>query len=262
VGKKVQFWEDYFLDSERQLHIFVKIMKILIMCGGRGKRLGKFTADIPKPLIKITPQQTVLEVKIREYLRQGFQEFILCIGYKGELIRKEVATFAVDAQFTFSDAGPDAGILERLYAARDLFTDQVIMTYGDTFTDIELDQFIHAHQQSDNEATIVAGPIENPFGLVEFNRDNKVTYFKEKPVLNYYIGYAIINTSAFDLIPPKIITMPDGQGLVTFYKILIALNKLGVYYHPGIQVTFNTPEELVEARDKMIRFYTTSEATT
>ena len=73
-------------------------MKILIMCGGRGKRLGKVTADIPKPLIKITPQQTVLEVKIREYIRQGFQEFILCIGYKGELIRKEVATFAVDAQ--------------------------------------------------------------------------------------------------------------------------------------------------------------------
>jgi NDP-sugar pyrophosphorylase family protein len=238
------------------------MMKILIMCGGRGKRLGKVTADTPKPLIKITPHQTVLEVKIREYIRQGFKEFILCLGYKGELIRQEISKLAVDAQFVFSDAGPDAGILERLYVARDLFTDQVIMTYGDTYTDIELDRFIVAHQQSDNEATIVVGPIENPLGLVEFNRDNKVTYFKEKPVLNYYIGYAMINTSAFDLIPPKIVTMPDGQGLVTFFKILIALNKLGVYYHPGIQVTFNTPEELDEARDKMIRFYTNSEAHT
>lgn len=239
--------------------MLVNDMKILIMCGGRGKRLGKVTADLPKPLIKITHDHTVLEVKIREYLRQGFQAFILCIGYKGELIRQEIAQLALDAQFTFSDAGPDAGILARLAAARDLFTEQVIMTYGDTYTDIDLDRLIAAHQQRDNEATIVAGPIENPFGLVEFNHENKVTYFKEKPVLNYYIGYAIINKSAFDLIPPKIITMPDGQGLVTFYKILIALNKLGVYYHPGIQVTFNTPEELADARDKMIRFYSTSE---
>jgi NDP-sugar pyrophosphorylase family protein len=235
-------------------------MKILIMCGGRGKRLGKFTEDIPKPLLKITHDQTVLEVKIREYLRQGFHEFIICLGYKGALIRQEIAKFGIDARFEFSDAGVDAGILQRLALARDLFTERVMMTYGDTFTDIELERFIATHQQSDNEATIVAGPIENPFGLVEFNHDNKVTYFKEKPVLNYYIGYAIINKSAFDLIPPKVIMMPDGQGLVTFYKILIALNKLGVYYHPGMQVTFNTPEELLDARDKMIRFYSTSEA--
>ena len=77
--------------------------------------------------------------------------------------------------------------------------------------------------------------------------------------MNYYIGYAIINKSAFDLIPPKIISMPDGEGLITFYKILMALRKLGVYNHSGLQITFNTKEELKEAEEKLIRFYTTLE---
>jgi glucose-1-phosphate cytidylyltransferase len=235
------------------------MMKIVIMCGGRGKRLGMFTESIPKPLIKITEHQTILEIKIQQYLQQGFNELILCVGYKGELIQKTVAEFDTNAAIEFSNAGLDAGILQRLYVARDLFTDQAIMTYGDTFTDLDLKQFIDIHQNSDNEATIVVAPIENPFGLVEFDANNKVTSFKEKPILNYYIGYAIINKSAFDLIPPKIIDMPDGQGLVTFYKILLAMDKLGVYYHSGLQVTFNTLEELDEAKDKMARFYTTRE---
>lgn len=233
-------------------------MKILIMCGGRGKRLGKFTETMPKPLVKIT-DKSLLEFKLEEYLRQGFREFIFCIGYKGDAIRRTVMRFSDVARMEFSDAGIGAGMLERLYVARNLFHDQVLMTYGDTFTDIELEQFCKIHQTNDNDVTIVVAPIENPFGLVEFDRNYKVTYFKEKPILNYYIGYAIINKSAFDFISEKVITMPDGEGLVTFYKILMAMNKLGVYYHSGLQVTFNTPEELVEAKNKIIRFYTTNE---
>jgi glucose-1-phosphate cytidylyltransferase len=234
-------------------------MKIIIMCGGKGRRLGKLTKMTPKPLIKVT-NKTILELKINHYIQKGFKEFILCIGYKGELIRKTVSKFDSNIKFEFSDAGVEAGILCRLYTARHLFDKQVIMTYGDTFADLDLNQFINTHRNSDNEATIVVAPIENPFGLVEFNEVNKVTYFHEKPVLDYYIGYAIINKSAFNLIPESIVRMPDGQGLVIFFKILAAMNKLGVYYNSGLQVTFNTPEELEEAKDTIIRFYSNREA--
>ena len=233
-------------------------MKIAIMCGGKGKRLGKLTQTTPKPLIKVTTK-TILELKLNHYYQKGFREFILCIGYKGDLIQKAVSKFDREVKIDFSDAGVEAGILNRLYAARNLFDEQVIMTYGDTFADLDLDQFINIHRNSDNEATIAVAPIENPFGLVEFNDGNKVTSFHEKPVLNYYIGYAIINKSAFDLIPEAVIEMPNGQGLVIFYKILAAMNKLGVNYTSGLQVTFNTPEELDEAKDTIIRFYSNRE---
>jgi len=234
-------------------------MKIAIMCGGKGRRLGKLTKMTPKPLIKVT-NQTILELKLNHYCEKGFKEFILCIGYKGELIRKTVSKFDRDVKIDFSDAGVEAGILSRLYTARHLFDEQVIMTYGDTFADLDLDQFIYTHRSSDNEATIVVAPIENPFGLIEFDKGNKVTSFHEKPVFNYYIGYAIINKSAFNIIPEAVIKMPNGQGLVIFYKILAAMNKLGVYYTSGLQVTFNTPEELYKAKDTIIRFYSNREA--
>ena len=128
-----------------------------------------------------------------------------------------------------------------------------------TFSDIELKRLVECHQQSDNEVTIVVAPIQNPFGLVEFDQDNKVASYQEKPILNYYIGYAIINKSAFDLVPQKIIYLPDGDGLVTFFKILLSMRKLGAYYHSGLQITFNTQKELIVAEENLLRYYTMSE---
>lgn len=228
------------------------------MCGGRGRRLGSLTEMIPKPLVKIR-DKTILQIKIEQYYRQGFKDFIFCIGYKGEMIRKEIASLSLDINPQFSDAGEEAGILERLFTSKDLFDDYVLMTYGDTFTDIDLNDLAKAHMETGNEATIVAAPIQNPFGLVEFDQDNQMTLFDEKPVLKYYIGYAIINKSAFDFVSSKVIQMPDGEGLVTFYKFLMAIKKIGVYYHPGVQITFNTRQELKIAREKINRFYTTAE---
>ena len=233
-------------------------MKILIMCGGRGRRLGELTDQLPKPLLRLN-NQSILEMQIERYFQQGFNRFIVCIGYKGELIKEALKKMSPKVHVDFSDAGENAGILERLYTAKDHFDDQVLMTYGDTFADIELARFIEEHKNRDNEATIVVAPAQNPFGLVEFDGNNKATFFDEKPILKYYIGYAIINKSAFDLIPPKVINMPDGEGLVVFYRILLAMRKLGVFYHPGLQITFNTRKELKEAEEKLVRFYTVPE---
>ena len=228
------------------------------MCGGRGRRLEELTEMTPKPLVTFH-KKNILEIKLEQYTRQGFSKFIFCIGYQGELIKKAVATMPFKFQAEFSDAGTQAGILERLYHCRGLVGDRFLMTYGDTFTNLNLDELIAEHENSSNEATIVVAPIQNPFGLVEFDRNNQVTYFKEKPVLNYYIGYAIINRSAFELIPPKIISLPDGEGLVTFYKILMGMDKLGVFHHSGLQVTFNTQAELKVAEEKLLQFYTARE---
>ena len=234
--------------------LVIQKMKILIMCGGRGQRLGSVTDRIPKPLVKID-DRTILEHKIDQYRSQGFRDFIFCVGYKGELIRNLVEQKS-GIHVEFSDAGEKAGILARLFHAKPLFDNRIMMTYGDTFTDLQLNDLYATHQKSCNEATIVVGPIRNPFGLVEFNDENKITYFKEKPILNYYIGYAIINKSALDLVPQKVIDMPDGKGLVTFFTILMGMELLGGYFHSGLQITFNTKDELMKAKHKMIRFYT------
>ena len=76
--------------------------KVLIMCGGRGKRLGKLTENLPKPLIKIG-DKTILELKLRNYIQQGFNNFILCVGYKGDLIKEAVKQFGLTSVFKFSE---------------------------------------------------------------------------------------------------------------------------------------------------------------
>ena len=232
-------------------------IKILVMCGGRGKRLRSLSDNIPKPLMTIN-KRTILEYKIEQYMSQGFNEFIFCVGYKGELIQTLVKQIhGIKAEF--SDAGESAGILTRLFSAKSLFDDQVLMTYGDTFTDLQLSSLLSEHQKGCNEATIVVAPIKNPFGLVEFNDNKQVTYYKEKPILKYYIGYAVINKSAFELIPEKVINMPNGEGLVTFFKILMAMDLLGCYFHAGLQTTFNTREELEKTEQEIINFCTVIE---
>lgn len=224
------------------------------MAGGRGSRMGSLTEATPKPLVEVSGK-TILQRKLERYIGLGFRRFVICIGYLGEKIKRAIEEMNLDAQFVFSDAGEKAGILKRLHFARPDLTDRIVMTYGDTFTDLNFVDLLQAHQGSRAEATIVTASIQNPFGLVDME-EGLVTYFKEKPLLNYYIGYAAINRSALDLAPPAVVELPDGEGLVTFYKILIALGKLGAYRHQGRQITFNTRDELREAEENLGSFYT------
>tara|TARA_B100001971_G_C18030806_1_gene452447 strand:- start:40 stop:759 length:720 start_codon:yes stop_codon:yes gene_type:complete len=229
--------------------------KIIIMCGGRGKRMKDLTLKTPKPLMKIK-DKTILEMKIQKYQKEGFNNFIICIGYKGSLIKKLISKGNNPENISFSDAGVDAGILKRIDYAKDLFNETVLLTYGDTYSNINLSELAKAHRENNNEATIAVAPIKSPFGLVEFDNNNKVTHFKEKPTQTYYIGYAAINKKIIDITPNEIIDMPDGKGLVEFYNMLMLDKKLGVYYYDGLQTTFNTKNELEIAKEKIINFYT------
>lgn len=231
---------------------------IAIMCGGRGRRMGALTDDLPKPLVAFRGE-TVLDLKLQDYIRRGHRHIVLCIGYKGDLIRKAAARYAAEADIRFSDAGEQAGILERLWTARELWGDRVLMTYGDTFTDLDLADLDARHAEGRHRATLVSAPIENPFGLMEFNHTRTVTMFREKPVLNYYIGQALIDRSALALVSDEVIRMPDGQGLVTLFKILIAFDALGAYVHQGLEITFNTQRDLVQMEEKFSGFFTARE---
>ncbi len=233
-------------------------LTIAILCGGRGRRMGALTDELPKPLVPFRGE-TILDMKIQDLLRRGFRKLVLCIGYKGELIREAVARYQGEADIQFSDAGEQAGILWRLWHARQLWGDRVLMTYGDTFADLDLDALLAFHLSRGQKATLVSAPIQNPFGLLEFDASNLVTSFREKPVLNYYIGQAIIDRSAFSLVSDEVTRLPDGQGIVTLFKILIAFDALAAYSHGGLEITFNTQKERADMEQKFSGFYTARE---
>ena len=109
--------------------------KILILCGGRGKRMGKFTKNIPKPLIKVgkTP---IIQHKIYYYKKQGFKNFTFCVGYKANILKKFLNKKY--KKVTFSNAGIKSGILKRIYLVRKEVNDITFISYGDTLAKINL----------------------------------------------------------------------------------------------------------------------------
>jgi glucose-1-phosphate cytidylyltransferase len=236
-------------------------MKIAILCGGHGKRLRPYTEEIPKVLVPINGKP-ILEHILDLYLSRQFHDFILCIGYKGEKIREFVAKKSLNqsvCSITFSDSGERASMLTRIYRLEEHFDDRIMISYGDTLTNLDIHKFLEFHKTKHVPVSIVAAKIQSPFGLVEYDEDGLVSSFNEKPLLNYYIGHMFIEKRAFDLITDDMLAMPDGAGLVHFLKLLTDRRDLAVYEYHGKQITFNTHVEKERAEEMMKSFYTMDE---
>jgi len=235
-----------------------KGLRIAILCGGYGKRLLPYTEDIPKPMVPLNGKP-ILEHILQLYKGKGFDDFILCVGYKGDKIREFIASRPDFGNIIFSDAGQDASMLRRITALRDEFNDRILISYGDTLTDLDIDDFMRFHINSNGAATIVAASIQSPFGLVNFNPDGLATSYEEKPFLNYYIGHIILEKRGLDLIDDEMILAPDGIGLVNFLKKLMVQKELYIYHYKGHQITFNSHQERTDAEKMLSSFYTLEE---
>jgi glucose-1-phosphate cytidylyltransferase len=232
-----------------------KNCQTLILCGGRGRRIGKIGKALPKTLVKLHGKP-LLYHKLLHGIRQGFDRFILAIGYKGDMIIEACSEMNLPCRIDFSSAGESAGILERIYEARDMFEDRVIVTYGDSISNLSLPELIDFHLDRLGLASIVSAPIQSPFGLVTFDGKRKVHSLNEKPVLHYYVGTFVLEKKALESVPEGVIRMKDGEGLIRFFQELIALGKLHTFIHEGPDITFNTVEELQFARQGFLKFYT------
>ena len=227
--------------------------KIIIVCGGKGKRLGKITKLRPKPLIKVG-DKTIIEHKINYYKSQGINKFIFCTGYKAKLIKNFLVRKVPGA--VFSNAGLNSGILKRIFSIRSHIKDNTIISYGDTLAKIDFKDLMIKHKNSKCLLTIVVAPIQNPFGLVKWNIKNKVLSFEEKPILNHYIGYAVFSPKLFDKIKNQIVNMKDGKGVIECIKYLIKKKQVNVYKFKNLQITINSPEELKYARLNYKKYFT------
>ena len=110
--------------------------KTIILCGGRGARLGKLGESVPKCLVKLR-EKAILYHKLSQGINQGFRDFIIAIGYKGKMVVDACKGMDLDFNVDFSDSGEDAGMLRRIYDTGELFEDRVIVTYGDSISNIQ-----------------------------------------------------------------------------------------------------------------------------
>jgi glucose-1-phosphate cytidylyltransferase len=161
----------------------VDVDDVVILCGGRGTRLQEHLTSIPKPLVEIGGKPILWHV-IRIYAAQGLERFILCTGFKGELIEAAVrshtwpAGVAVECVDTGLDT-PTGGRIARVGAM--LEGRSFCATYADGVADIDLGRLIGFHRGHGGLATMTVVRPRLPFGVAELNGDGRVRGFEEKP---------------------------------------------------------------------------------
>ena len=143
--------------------------------------------------------------------------------------------------------------------ARKSFSKTTIISYGDTLAKINFNDLLKKHIKSKAMLTLVVSPLKNPFGIVEWNNSKKVTAFKEKPIFNHFIGYAVIEPKIFKFLPKNIIDLRDGDGLVKAIKKLSSKRLVNAYTFDGLNMTVNSSNELREAKIKIGKYYTFDE---
>lgn len=234
------------------------MIKTVILCGGRGSRLKPLTDLIPKPLVTLNGKPLLQHV-VNGYLRKGKTDFVLCVGYREDMIRDFLAQQAFSGTFEFSNAGEQASILQRLHQARTLMGDRVFVAYGDTLIDIDLEVMLAQHQASQAQLTITIAEIRSPFGLVTIDEAGWGMSFEEKPLQMYYIGHMLLERMVLENLDPQLLALPDGDGLVELFRRLIAKKQMQTYRYSGPRITFNTHQERDQAERDFIKFFTHQE---
>lgn len=202
-----------------------KKFPVVILCGGMGTRLAEQTEIRPKPLVEIGGKPILWHI-MKHYARYGFDEFILALGYKGEMIKRYFLDFYTLGQdFTVNlkngrvstiknndaenwnvhlvDTGLQSLTGERLKKLSGIIGNNTfMMTYGDGVSNVNLDDLIKFHTQQHPLVTLTAVRPPARFGAVEFE-GNKIRHFQEKSILHEgWIngGFFIIEPAALDYI--------------------------------------------------------------
>ena len=216
----------------------------IILCGGKGLRLRPLTNEIPKPLIPIN-NSPMLGIIIDHLKSYEIKNFIITTGYKSEKIESFMETYSKTISYKTVNSG-DTDILSRIKDAINLFDNDFILCYGDTISDININNLISFHEKYPTDIIISSYKVKLPFGVMQIDNSDEVLSFKEKPILDEQmnIGYYYFPRSSFDAIH-------SGKDIVSLLQEFIQINKLKCFKHNGVHITINTLAELETAKNNL-----------
>ena len=158
-------------------------MKTVILAGGLGTRLSEETRFIPKPMVRIGGYPMLWHI-MNTYAKFGFKDFIVCAGYKQEVIFdwiKDEAKSLNGWNLEVVDTGLNTMTGGRVRRVQDYIGNEPFMlTYGDGLTDLDINDLVKYHKDHKKILTITAYLPENRFGILKFDEDDNVVAFTEK----------------------------------------------------------------------------------
>jgi glucose-1-phosphate cytidylyltransferase len=240
-------------------------VKVVILCGGQGTRLREETEFRPKPLVEIGGRPILLHI-MKLYAHHGFQDFVLCLGYKGSMIKEHFLNYeAMNHDFTVSlgvqrriayhgshgedgfrvtlaDTGLDALTGSRLKTIQKYVGGESFMaTYGDGLGDVDVKSLLAFHREHGKLATVTTHRPISRFGVLEVDGDGRVASFSEKPKLDglVNIGYFVFEPGVFDYLSSDPACALESDPL----QNLARDGQLVAYRHDGFFFAMDTYRE-------------------
>ena len=221
--------------------------RVVILCGGRGTRLQEHTPGIPKPLVEIGGRPILWHV-IQIYAAQGLREFVLCTGYRRELIEAFVAEtpWPDGVRVTCVDTGLDTPTGGRVHAVGDRVGEGTfLVTYSDGLADIDLRRLRAFHHDHGAAATVTVVRPELQFGVARLDGDDRVLGFHEKPRSEHWVngGFFCFEPAVLDYLgPSSVLEREPLEGLADD-------GALRAYRHTGFWDCMDTYKDAVLLND-------------
>lgn len=240
-------------------------MKVVLLAGGFGTRISEESKFKPKPMVEIGGKPILWHI-MKEYSYYGFNEFIVCAGYKQHIIKEWFADYYLhnsDITFDFTNGHNDmlihdqrcepwkvtvvdtglhtmtGGRIKRVQSY--IGNEPFLMTYGDGVCDVNIRDLVEFHKSHGRIATLTAVRMEQQKGILDIGGNNAVKSFREKNQLDgapINAGYMVLNPEIFDYI--------DGDDTVFEQKPMEELAKNGQlmsYLHHGFWQCMDTRRE-------------------
>ena len=200
-------------------------MKVVILCGGLGTRMREETEFRPKPMVRLGTRPILWHI-MKTYAHYGFKDFVLCLGYKGEVIKEYFYNYEIynndfvvtlgrsksievyDAQdeldwrVTLVDTGESAQKGARVKKVEHLLDgDDFMLTYGDGVAAIDIDDLVAYHRAHGKTGTVTGVRPPSLFGELKVGDDRQVELFTEKPQTSSGLisgGYFVFSPAIFD----------------------------------------------------------------
>jgi glucose-1-phosphate cytidylyltransferase len=235
-------------------------MKVVLFCGGLGTRLREYSDTMPKPMVNIG-YRPILWHLMKYYAHFGHTEFILCLGYRGDLIKKSFIEYQewlsndfeisgsdrrvrlfgqdiADWRITFADTGLQSSVGQRLKAVQDYVGDDPVFlaNYSDALTDLPLGEYLDHFTRQDKVASFLCVRPSQSFHCVSLGRDGLVEDIRPVRASDLRIngGFFAFKRQIFDYIK-------DGEELIHEpFQRLIDVQQLTAYPYDGFWAAMDT----------------------
>ena len=239
-------------------------MKVVVLCGGLGTRLREETEFRPKPLVEIGGRPILWHI-MKMYAHAGYREFVLCLGYRGNMIKEYFLNYEAmnsdftvclgrhsqieynndhleqDIRLTLADTGlatMTGGRVKRIQKYVD--SDTFLMTYGDGVSNVDIRRLVEFHKQHGKLATVTAVTPTSRFGVVQTNTEGRVLEFLEKPKTTGWTsaGFFVFQRGIFDYLGGDDCILERDP-----LERLAADGQLMAYHHDGFFYAMDTYRE-------------------